>query len=73
MCIKLVNYRDKYTEMHGQQNVKICNWVVTRWQWLFYMYTKYEIGYQNIKLVTQNMKLVTQNMKLVTQNMKLDN
>ena len=22
-----------------------CNWVVTRWQWLFYMYTKHEIGY----------------------------
>ena len=22
MCIKLVNYRDKYAEMHGQQNVK---------------------------------------------------
>ena len=22
-----------------------CNFVVTRWQWLFYMYTKYEIGY----------------------------
>jgi len=22
-----------------------CNWVVTRWQWLFYTYTKYEIGY----------------------------
>jgi len=21
-----------------------CNWVVNRWQWLFYMYTKYEIG-----------------------------
>jgi len=21
------------------------NWVVTRWQWLFYIYTKYEIGY----------------------------
>ena len=21
------------------------NWVVTRWQWLFDMYTKYEIGY----------------------------
>ena len=20
-------------------------WVVTRWQWLLYMYTKYEIGY----------------------------
>ena len=25
--------------------VIICNWVVTLWQWLFYMYTKYEIGY----------------------------
>jgi len=22
-----------------------CNWVVTRWQWLFYMYTKHEINY----------------------------
>ena len=22
-----------------------CNWVFTRWQWLFYVYTKYEIGY----------------------------
>jgi len=22
-----------------------CNWVVTWWQWLFYTYTKYEIGY----------------------------
>ena len=22
-----------------------CNLVVIRWQWLFYMYTKYEIGY----------------------------
>jgi len=21
------------------------NWVVTRWQWLFYMYIKHEIGY----------------------------
>ena len=21
------------------------SWVVTRWQWLFYMYTKHEIGY----------------------------
>jgi len=21
------------------------SWVVARWQWLFYMYTKYEIGY----------------------------
>jgi len=24
LCIKLVNYWYKYTEMHGQQNVKIC-------------------------------------------------
>jgi hypothetical protein len=23
LCIKLVNYSDKYTEMHGQQNIKI--------------------------------------------------
>ena len=23
LCIKLVNYQD-YTEMHGQQNIKIC-------------------------------------------------
>ena len=22
-----------------------CNWVVARWQWLFYVYTEYEIGY----------------------------
>ena len=22
-----------------------CNWVIIWWQWLFYMYTKYEIGY----------------------------
>ena len=21
-----------------------CNWVITRWQWLFYMYTKHEIS-----------------------------
>ena len=22
-----------------------CNWAVIRWQWLFYVYTKYEIVY----------------------------
>ena len=22
-----------------------CNWVFTQWQWLFYIDTKYEIGY----------------------------
>ena len=31
MCNKLVNYWDKYTEMHGQQNVKICD------QWFLYV------------------------------------
>jgi len=25
--------------------IKNCNWIATRWQWLFYMYTKHEIGY----------------------------
>jgi len=28
LCIKLVNYWDKYTEMHGQQNVKTTNIVL---------------------------------------------
>ena len=35
-------------EHKTQHNVFIfihCNWVVTLWQWLFYMYTKHEIGY----------------------------
>ena len=26
-----------------------CNWVVTRWQWLFYMHTKYENGFTKFK------------------------
>jgi len=49
-------YRFSWTQGHGtaQRMMMIiiiviicinCNWVVTRWQWLFYMYTKYEIGY----------------------------
>jgi len=25
LCIKLVNYWDKYTEMHGMQNIEISN------------------------------------------------
>jgi len=33
---------------NNKNNTNICNWVVTRWQWLFYMYTKYEIGYYQI-------------------------
>jgi len=28
LCIKLDNYWDKYTEMQGQQNVKICYSIV---------------------------------------------
>ena len=24
-----------------------CNWVVARWQWLFYMYTKHELGFSH--------------------------
>jgi len=30
---------------NNNNNNNYRNWVVTRWQWLFYMYTKYEIGY----------------------------
>ena len=35
-----------------------CNWVVTRWQWLFYMYTKHEIGtkYNNNNNNNNNMR-----------------
>ena len=29
----------------GLYLVIYCNWVVTRWQWLFYMHTRHEIGY----------------------------
>ena len=29
LCIKLVKYWDKYTEMHGQQNVKIPDVIAT--------------------------------------------
>ena len=40
----------RYNNNNNNNNIIIiiiinCNWVVTRWQWLFYMYTKYEIGY----------------------------
>ena len=34
LCIKLVNYRDKYTEKHGQQNVKKMHslkWLIFFW------------------------------------------
>jgi hypothetical protein len=32
-------------EKHNNNICIYCNRVVTRWQWLFYMYTKHEIGY----------------------------
>ena len=41
--------RNIYTCAVNQEIIIIifinCNWVVTRWQWLFYVYTKHEIGY----------------------------
>jgi len=39
---------DEVEMVREEENVIIfinCNWVVTEWQWLFYMYTEYEIGY----------------------------
>jgi hypothetical protein len=41
-----INTLHKGDDDDGDNNIIIinCNWVVTRWQWLFYMYTKYEIG-----------------------------
>jgi len=45
----VVYNRAKHVAEIGQNKIIMifikCNWVVTRWQWLFYMYTKYEIGY----------------------------
>ena len=47
-------YTPKHVDRYTHQQIIIiiiiiiiinCNWVVTRWQWLFYMHTKYEIGY----------------------------
>jgi len=34
-----------------------CNWVVTRWQWLYYMHTKYEIGYENSRQKEYNFQV----------------
>ena len=33
------------TLYNNNNNIINWNWIVTRWQWLFYMYTEYEIGY----------------------------
>jgi len=35
----------KFVDKTFSRNKNNSNWVVTRWQWLFYMCTKYEIGY----------------------------
>ena len=43
-----------------------CNWVVTRWQWLFYMYT-------NMKKVTTKFKLGGLHEKHVVATWKLGN
>ena len=44
-----------------------CNWVVTQWQWLFYMYTNME------KKVTRKFKLGGIHEKHVVANWKLGN
>jgi len=39
-------YKDMWWHWTKKKIIFInCKWVVTRWQWLFYVYTKYEIGY----------------------------
>ena len=39
--------------MHGTNKHEDCKWVVTRWQWLFYMYTEYEIGCTKYEIVAK--------------------
>jgi len=45
--MRIASWIPKATDTHSEYvNIFInCNWVVTRWLWLFYMYLKYEIGY----------------------------
>ena len=50
MCILLNSVKNVYLDARFRELNVIylfiyCNWVITRWQWLFYMYTKHEIGY----------------------------
>jgi hypothetical protein len=45
-----LSYRRKYNNNNYYYIIIIiilinCIWVDTRWQWLYYMYTKYDIGY----------------------------
>ena len=40
--------RDTYNYNNNNNTIIMCincNWVVIRWQWLFYMYADYETGY----------------------------
>jgi len=43
------HFRDKLFEKEKRNNFRsnghLIIFIVTRWQWLFYMSTKYEIGY----------------------------
>ena len=36
-----------------------CNWVVTGWKWLFYMYTKYEIGFDIFPTLSGTVTYIT--------------
>jgi len=55
LCIKLVNYWDKYTEMHGQQNVKILQLVwETQREYLILRYTNINGGRVFRKLLAAN-------------------
>ena len=40
-----INTLHKGDDDDDNNNNNNCNWVFNLWQWLFYMYTKYEIGY----------------------------
>jgi len=51
--LSYINFIHTYYTLRNKTQVWIiifiyCNCVVTRWQWLFYMYTKHEIGYYYI-------------------------
>ena len=38
-------YLEQMEDNFLKELIIICNCFVTRWQWLLYMYTKYEAGY----------------------------
>jgi hypothetical protein len=44
--LRMLLYLQELYVQHKKLDIFIyCNWVVTGWQWLVYMYTKYEIDY----------------------------